>query len=96
LLKNINVNRGVSGTSDSYNYINIDKLNSDYEIQVYKDEYGYICIDSFPVSLTTNDIDLVWAKYFNDGGYGSSSASATAAEEIINSIGVGDYDETEQ
>ena len=95
-LKNININRGVTGTKSNYNFINIDTLNAGYEIQVYNDESGNICIDSFPVPLTTNDIDLLWAKYFNIGGYGSSSDSATAVDDIINSIGVGDYDETEQ
>ena len=44
LLKNINVNRGVSGTSSSYNYINIDVLNQDYEIQVAKNSNGEIKI----------------------------------------------------
>jgi hypothetical protein len=42
-------------------------------------------------AITNGDIDLIWNMYFNDGGYGS--ASATAEEEIINSTGVGDYDE---
>ena len=95
-LQNINVNRGVCGNGSSYNMINITVLNRDYEIQVYRDEGGNICIDTFPVPLTTNDIDLIWAKYFNGGGYGSGSASAIANDDVINSIGVGDYDETEQ
>ncbi len=34
LLKNININRGVVGTSSSYNMINIDTLNSEQEINV--------------------------------------------------------------
>ena len=34
LLKNVNVNRGVVGTSSSYNMINIDVLNSEQEINV--------------------------------------------------------------
>ena len=42
LLKNINVNRGVVGTSSSYNYINIDILNQDYEIRVAKNSAGEI------------------------------------------------------
>ena len=96
LLKNINVNRGVCGEYGSHNMINIDVLNQNYEIEVYKDEGGNICVDTFPVPLTTNDIDLIWGQYFGGGGYGSGSASAIAAEKIINSIGVGDYDETEQ
>ena len=44
LLKNINVNRGVSGKSSAYNYINIDTLNADYEIQVAKNSKGEIKI----------------------------------------------------
>jgi hypothetical protein len=48
LLKNININRGVSGTyisyNTSYNYINIDVLNQDYEIQVAKNSKGEIKI----------------------------------------------------
>ena len=44
LLKNINVNRGVSGTSSAYNFINIDTLNADYEIQVAKNSKGEIKI----------------------------------------------------
>jgi len=34
MLKNININRGVLGTSSSYNYINIDTINSEQEINV--------------------------------------------------------------
>lgn len=43
------------------------------------------------IPLTNGDIDLIWNKYFNEGGYGSGSA--TAVDEVINSVGVGDYDE---
>ena len=43
-LKNININRGVSGTSSAYNHINIDTLNVDYEIQVAKNSKGEIKI----------------------------------------------------
>ena len=43
-LKNINVNRGVSGTSSNYNFIDIDTLNADYEIQVAKNLKGEIKI----------------------------------------------------
>lgn len=43
-LKNINVNRGVSGTYNSYNMIDIDVLNQDYEIQVAKNSNGEIKI----------------------------------------------------
>ena len=44
LLKNININRGVVGTSSSYNMININTLNQDYEIQVAKNSKGEIKI----------------------------------------------------
>ena len=44
LLKNINFNRGVRGTSSNYNFINIDTLNADYEIQVAKNSKGEIKI----------------------------------------------------
>ena len=43
-LKNVNINRGVCGTSSSYNYINIETLNQDYEIQVAKNSNGEIKI----------------------------------------------------
>ena len=43
-LQNINVNRGVSGISSNYNYINIDTLNAGYEIQVAKNSKGEIKI----------------------------------------------------
>lgn len=43
-LQNINVNKGVSGTVDSYNMINITTLNQDYEIQVAKNSKGEIKI----------------------------------------------------
>jgi hypothetical protein len=43
-LKNINVNRGVSGTLISLNIINITTLNQDYEIQVAKNSKGEIKI----------------------------------------------------
>ena len=42
LLKNINVNRGIRGTVNSYNMINIDVLNQDYEVQVGKNSKGGI------------------------------------------------------
>ena len=42
LLKNININRGVVGTGSSYNMININTLNQDYEIQVAKNSKGEI------------------------------------------------------
>ena len=41
-LKNININRGVVGKSSSYNMININTLNQDYEIQVAKNSKGEI------------------------------------------------------
>ena len=41
-LKNVNVNRGVVGTDSSYNMININTLNQDYEIQVAKNSKGEI------------------------------------------------------
>ena len=44
LLKNINVNRGIRGKSSSYNMININTLNQDYEIQVAKNSKGEIKI----------------------------------------------------
>ena len=44
LLKNINVNRGVVGKSSSFNMININTLNQDYEIQVAKNSKGEIKI----------------------------------------------------
>lgn len=43
-LKNINVNRGVSGTYWNYNFINVDTLNADYEIQVAKNSKGELKI----------------------------------------------------
>lgn len=43
-LRNINVNRGVSGTSSNYNFINITTLNADYEIQVTKNSKGELKI----------------------------------------------------
>ena len=44
------------------------------------------------MAMTTEDIDLIWDSYFSSG-YGSGSASATAEDDVINSVGVGDYDE---
>ncbi len=44
-LKNINVNRGVVGTSSSYNMINIDVLNSEQEINVIQVN-GIVLIDN--------------------------------------------------
>lgn len=43
-LQNININRGTSGIYSSYNMINIDVLNQDYEIQVAKNSKGEIKI----------------------------------------------------
>ena len=42
LLKNININRGIRGTYSSWNMININTLNQDYEIQVAKNSKGEI------------------------------------------------------
>ena len=44
LLQNININRGISGKLSNYNFINIDTLNADYEIQVAKNSKGEIKI----------------------------------------------------
>lgn len=44
------------------------------------------------VKMTTDDIDLIWDSYFSTG-YGSGSASAIAEDDVINSVGVGDYEE---
>ena len=44
LLKNININIGVRGAINSYNMININTLNQDYEIQVAKNSKGEIKI----------------------------------------------------
>lgn len=44
------------------------------------------------VSMTTDDIDLIWDSYFSTG-YGSGSASSIAEDDVINSVGVGDYEE---
>ena len=55
LLKNININRGVVGTSSSYNMINIDVLNSEQEINVNKEEKNNEI-------YTTNNIQLKEAE----------------------------------
>ena len=44
LLKNININRGVAGTSSSYNMININTLGQNYEIQIANNSKGEIKI----------------------------------------------------
>lgn len=41
-LQNINVIRGVKGTSSAYNFINIVDKNVDYEIKVAKNSSGDI------------------------------------------------------
>lgn len=43
-LRNINIYVSVSGTSSSYNFINIDTVDADYEIQVAKNSKGEIKI----------------------------------------------------
>ena len=45
-LQNINVVRGVSGTSDAYNFINVVDKNAAYEIKVEKNLNGDIIISS--------------------------------------------------
>ena len=54
LLKNVNVNRGVVGTSSSYNMINIDVLNSEQEINVNQID-GVITISN--ISDISNKLD---------------------------------------
>ena len=44
LLKNININSGIVGTSSSYNMININTLNQDYKIQIAKNSNGELKI----------------------------------------------------
>lgn len=44
------------------------------------------------IYMTIEDIDLIWNSYFSTG-YGSGSASSIAEDDVINSVGVGDYDE---
>lgn len=43
-LQNMNVVRGVSGTSSAYNFINMVDINTDYEIKVAKNSSGEIKI----------------------------------------------------
>ena len=45
-LKNINVNRGVCGTSSSYNYINIETLNSEKELNIRYDSEKQIVVNT--------------------------------------------------
>ena len=54
LLKNININKGVVGTSNSYNMINIDVLNSEQEINVNQID-GIISISN--ISNILNKLD---------------------------------------
>ena len=54
LLKNININKGVVGTSNSYNMINIDVLNSEQEINVNQID-GIISISN--ISDILNKLD---------------------------------------
>ena len=56
LLKNINVNRGVIGTSSSYNMINIDVLNSEQEINVNQTD-GVVSIIN--ISNISNKLDKI-------------------------------------
>ena len=60
LLKNINVNRGVVGTSSSYNMINIDVLNSEQEINVNQTD-GVISISNISdiISNISNKLDKI-------------------------------------
>ena len=44
LLQNVNVVRGVSGTSSAYNFINIVDKNAAYEIKVAKNSKGELKI----------------------------------------------------
>ena len=56
LLKNINVNRGVVGTSSSYNMINIDVLNSEQEINVNQIDGVISIINISDISKKLNKI----------------------------------------
>lgn len=56
LLKNINVNRGVVGTSNSCNMINIDVLNSEQEINVNQVNGNILISD---ISDITNKLDKI-------------------------------------
>ena len=56
LLKNINVNRGVVGTSSSYNMINIDVLNSEQEINVNQIDEVISIINISDISKKLNKI----------------------------------------
>ena len=65
LLKNINVNRGVVGTSNSCNMINIDVLNSEQEINVNQVNGNILISDISDISnkldktIEINYVDLV-------------------------------------
>ena len=43
-LTNVNINRGVKGTSDNIKVINIDTINTPYEIQVANNSKGELKI----------------------------------------------------
>lgn len=73
---------------------NIEIISGNPDANVQAVDIEGVVVDDVAIELiplTNSDIDLIWNKYFNEGGYGSGSA--TAVDEVINSVGVGDYDE---
>lgn len=52
-------------------------------------------------AMTLDDIDLIWNSVFGGGGSGSGSytgdytdgSTIATEDEVINSVGIGDYDE---
>lgn len=87
VIKNYNINKGVSGKN-----ILVEFENSEICVDVWVSSSGSgeIIQEYINERITFTDIDLIWDRHFSSGLY---SASATALDETINSIGIGDYDE---
>ena len=78
----------VTCTKSPYSSLNISILAVRTIDSIYLPELVMVDADTI---MTENDIDLMWDYYFESGSY--YSGSYIALDDIINSIGVGDYDE---
>ena len=86
-IQKYNIKKGVSGKT-----INVEFINSEIGIDVWVTSSGELIQEPINSHITFGDIDLIWNRHFNSGSYGSGSASAIL-DDVINSIGIGDYDE---
>ena len=89
-MQKYNIKKGVSEKT-----INVEFINSEIGIDVWVTSSGELIQEPINEYISLGDIDLMWGEFFySEGAY--YSGTSQNSEEIINSIGIGDYDEEKE